>query len=107
MHWERQRSGFSSKARATLAGWLAVLFLGAAALSATHALHQSLHSDGSLPGHVCLLCSLAQGHLSAAESACVLAVILLCPIFVLPPPQVAVLSRFDYRLSPSRAPPLR
>ena len=107
MHWERQRSGFSSKARAVLAGLLAVLLLGSVAFSATHALHQSLHNDGSIPGHVCLLCSLAQGHLNAAETACILAVICLCPIFILPLVDAAAPSRFDYRLSPSRAPPLR
>ena len=105
MHGERQRAAFGSAARAALAALLVTLLVGAAGLSAAHAVHQSLHSDNSLPGHSCFVCSLAQGQVGSAEVGCILAVILLGWIATLIFPELPAASLFDHRLSPSRAPP--
>jgi hypothetical protein len=85
---------------------LAVLLLVAAILSVSHALHQCLHNEGAVNGHVCLVCSFAQGQVSAVAVALVSGVFVFpclwyfCLVGTLPLPG------FDYRISPSRAPPL-
>jgi hypothetical protein len=88
-----------------LAGLLALLLLVAATFSASHALHRSLHQGSDANHHLCLLCAFAKGQASAASVALVA-----FPLFfwsVRGPCFAAtlVLPSFDYRLSPSRAPP--
>ena len=89
-----------------LAALLALLLLAAAILSVSQALHQCLHGEAAASGHVCLVCSLAKGQVGALPVALVCSVCVspclwyFCLVHTLPLPG------FDYRLSPSRAPPL-
>lgn len=99
-------SGYARLSGPALAALLAVLLLAAAILSVSHALHQCLHDEGAANGHVCLVCSFAKGQLNAAPVALICSVCVFpclwyfCRVNTLPLPG------FDYRLSPSRAPPL-
>jgi hypothetical protein len=101
----RTISGHARLSGSALGALLAVLLVVAAFLSVSHALHQCLHDEGAANGHVCLLCSLAKGQVSAVPFAlwsgvCVLSCLwYFCLISPVPLPG------FDYRLSPSRAPP--
>jgi hypothetical protein len=102
----RTLSGYARWSGSALAALLAGLLLVAAILSVSHALHQCLHYEGAVNGHVCLVCSFAQGQVSAVVVA------LLSGVFVFPClwffrlSSTLPLPGFDYRLSPSRAPPL-
>ena len=102
---ERRFSGFDSAPKAVLASFLALILLVAGTASASHALHQTLHSGNPGSGHFCLLCSLAKGEVGAAEVAIVATLPLISLCFGLCPPLSLVLPASDYRLSPSRAPP--
>jgi hypothetical protein len=93
--------------KAALAALLALLLLAASTLSVSHTLHQNLHRDGAPGSHFCLVCSLAKGQLTSAEAAAALLFLVLIFLFVLPPETISRLASPDYRLSPSRAPPVR
>jgi hypothetical protein len=83
------------------------LLIGAAALSSSQALHQTLHHDSAGTGHFCLVCSLSTGHANAPEVAPLLTFffsalfLLICVrfVFVLP-------AGFQYSLALGRAPPV-
>lgn len=81
------------------------LLLATMALAACHALHHSLHHDSDHPGHFCLVCSFTQGQVSAAEALAIPVVLFLGWLFGSLQAQAPLLPGFDYRLSPSRAPP--
>src|ERR1017187_4227600 len=101
----RPERKFRSVAKAALAILLALLFLVASAFSVSPSLHQLLHHNDAGSGQICLACSLAHGQVSTAEVAVVaLALIfsLICGALL---PHTPALLSFDYRLSPSRAPP--
>jgi hypothetical protein len=82
-----------------------VLWLGTCAITASPQLHRLLHEDAQSPEHQCLITQLQHQPLLTGF------VVILVPV----PPVVDVqfvcsidfqsLSTFDYRLSPSRAPP--
>jgi hypothetical protein len=93
--------------KAALSALLAILLIVASTLSVSHALHQNLHRDGAPGSHFCLVCSLAKGQLTTAEAAAALLFLVLLFLFVLPPETISRLASHDYRLSPSRAPPVR
>ncbi len=87
------------------AGLLVSLLLVSAALSSNPALHERLLHSGGSGGHNCLVCTLASGQVAAAGVALLTAALLL---LLLPVPRrfdSLSPSCFDYRLSPSRAPP--
>jgi hypothetical protein len=68
-------------------------------------LHESLH-HGNADGHqICLICSLAHGQVSTAEVASFAAILIFCFIGGALLQGTPPVSTFDYRLSPSRAPP--
>ena len=92
-------------AKPALAGLLAVLLLIATFLAVSGALHQSLHHDASGSHHICLICSFAKGQVNAADVAPVAALLVLCSLFSYRASIPSPLPVFDYRLSPSRAPP--
>lgn len=92
-------------AKTALTGLLVFLLLASGALAVSHALHQSLHNDAAGSHHLCLVCSFAKGHVSAADVAPVAALLVLCPLFSFRAGNPLPLPAFDYRLSPSRAPP--
>lgn len=93
-------------AGAALAGLLMFVLLVATACSASQALHQSFHHDSDATGHFCLVCFFAKGHVSAASVALVAAAVAFHCLGSVALARTAALSSFDYRLSPSRAPPL-
>ena len=93
--------------KSVLAGLMALLLLVASTLSVSHSLHKSLHRDGALNGHFCLVCSLAKGHASSPEAAFALAVVVLPVLYFLCLLQSSALPRgFDHRVAYGRAPPI-
>jgi hypothetical protein len=93
-----------SAAKAILVGLLAVLLVVAASISVSHALHQSLHDNGKA-GHLCLVCMLVKGQVSAADVPVVFTVFLATLFFFAPLVSAAKFAVVDRRLSPGRAPP--
>jgi len=89
-----------------LGGLLVFLLLLATTFSISHVLHQSLHHDDAGSGHFCLLCSFAKGQVSAAAVALFLAVLVFCCLWGVCRAIISPFPGFDYRTSPSRAPPL-
>jgi hypothetical protein len=96
--------GFGGTTRIALS-LLLVLMLTLSALAACSALHHVLHHDSNSPDHHCLITLFANGQLTGAELAPVVA---LAAVFVIcaellpgTPPR----SLFDYCFAPSRAPP--
>jgi flagellin-like protein len=92
--------------KSALSGVLAVLLVVAMTFSVSHTLHQFLHRDGSGSDHFCLACSLAKGQVSALGVALISAVLVLCCFWVVFLVHTTSFCGFDYRTSPSRAPPL-
>ena len=91
--------------KAALAGLLALLLLISATLAVSGALHQLLHRDTAGSHHLCLVCSFAKGQVSAADVALIAPLLVLCPLFSYLAGAPLPSAVFDYRLSPSRAPP--
>jgi hypothetical protein len=100
-----RHSGVEAAPHKVLAALLALMLLVASTISASHALHQELHSRTSDSGHFCLLCSLAKGEVGAAAVAIFIAIPLIGLFFFLPRTQSTAASAVNYRLSSSRAPP--
>jgi hypothetical protein len=94
-------------ARSALAALLAVLFSVAAFVSVSHGLHRALHLKTATVTHVCLICSLAKGHVTVADALPVLALLAAVLVFSLPVLQKVRYGASDRRLAPSRAPPFR
>jgi hypothetical protein len=90
-----------------LGGLLAFLLLVATTFSVSHALHQLLHQDGAGNSHFCLACSFAKGQVGAATVAPLPVMSVLEWVSGIPAAASVLLPVTDYRLSPSRAPPLR
>jgi len=105
VHRERTLSGFSRPVKPALAGLLALLLLVSGTLSVCHALHQSLHPDGAGNSHFCLVCLFAKGQVSAADVGVVSAAWVFTLFSAIRLFSTSPLPGFDYRLSPSRAPP--
>jgi H+/Cl- antiporter ClcA len=102
-----KRSGFESMAKSALAGFLAFVLLFAGIFSVSYAVHRSLHRDASGISHVCLVCSLVKGQVSAADVTVLSVILIFCSIFGLRLATISPSLGIDYRLSPSRAPPRR
>ena len=105
VHRERTLSGFSRPAKPALAGLLALLLLISGTLSVSHTLHQSLHPDGAGDSHFCLVCLFAKGQVNAADVGLVSAAWAFSFFSAIRLASTSPLPGFDYRLSPSRAPP--
>jgi hypothetical protein len=103
---ERTVSGLSRVATPALAGLLGLMLLVSGAVSVSNALHQLLHHDASDGSHFCLVCSIAKGHVTTAVVATSPAPRAVCFISTRLAAHAAALLGFDYRISPSRAPPL-
>ena len=102
---ESRLSGSRWVAKPALSGFLALLLLICGILSVSRALHQLLHDDAAGSHHLCLACSFAKGQISAADVALVAALLVLHPLASFRPAILPPVPAFDYRLSPSRAPP--
>ena len=88
-----------------LGAFLALLLLLATVFSVSHALHQSLHQNSTGSGHFCLVCSFAKGQVSAAAVVAMSAVLVFCCLWGVCQLGTSPFPGFDYRTSPSRAPP--
>jgi flagellin-like protein len=92
--------------KSALSGVLAVLLMVAMTFSVSHTLHQFLHRDGAGSDHFCLACALVKGQVSAAAVVLISAVLVPCCFWVICLVHATLFCGFDYRTSPSRAPPL-
>jgi hypothetical protein len=101
----RPERKFRSVAKAALAGLLALLFLVASAFSVSPSLHHWLHHHDAGGHQTCLACSLSHGQVGAAEVASVAVALIFALICGALLQLTSPRSSFDYRLSPSRAPP--
>ena len=93
-------------AKPALAGMLAGLLVLIGTLSASHFLHQTLHASSNGANHSCIVCAFSKGQVSAADGLAVLLVFVSACTFVMVRPSILLLSASDYRLLPSRAPPV-
>jgi len=97
---------FGRSTKPLVAVLLSVLFLWATFLSVSPGHHQSSHGD-TTSKHYCLACLFAQGQVNAADVSPLLVVFALTILLLAPVAQQTVSLLCDYRLSPSRAPPVR
>jgi hypothetical protein len=98
--------GFGRLPKPALAGLLMLLLLVATTCSASHALHQALHHHGVVDGHLCLVCSLVKGQVTAASIIFISVVAVFCCLGGVRLATTAAFPGSDYRISLSRAPPL-
>jgi len=84
-----------------------VLWLGTTALAASPQLHHLLHKDSRSTTHECLVTLLSKSQLLAGGAATF--VLVLTPVFfgLLLIAESSHFSLIEYRLSPSRAPPVQ
>jgi hypothetical protein len=104
-----EQSRFSKQMPATrfvLSALLALLVAGLQSLAISQPLHQWLHSDAGDPGHQCAVTFFAQNPIQTSASAVAVPAPSLQAVDL--PAAVLILSSasFDYRWSPSRAPPV-
>ena len=92
--------------RILVAVLMLVLWLGTATLAASPDLHHRLHKESKSATHECLVTLLSKSQLLAGGGSSLL--FALVPIFfgLLLAVEFVQFASFDYRLSPSRAPPL-
>jgi len=92
--------------RILLVGLMLLLWLGTATLAVSPQLHQKLHKDSKSASHECVVTLLSKSHLLAGGGGSVLLVLI--PVFfgLLLVAESFHFSVIDFRLSPSRAPPL-
>ncbi len=81
-----------------------LLLLVVLALAANPALHHRLH--GNEHDQFCLVCSFAKGQVSAPLVAAVVVLAFVGVVLRAVLPRVLLISVFDFRPSPSRAPPV-
>lgn len=82
-----------------------MLWLATSALAVSPELHHLLHADSNNLSHECVLTLLSKGLFAGPASADPQWWPHAPTLRVPPAPDEPVRSRFDYRLSPSRAPP--
>jgi flagellin-like protein len=91
--------------KSALSGVLAALLLVAATVSVSHTLHSNLHRDVTGSDDCCLACSFVKGQVSVSAVVLISAVLVVCCFWVVSPAHTTPCCGFDYRISPSRAPP--
>jgi hypothetical protein len=102
---KRRPFGLGAPGKSALAGLLSLLLFLATTLSVSPALHQSLHLQDGANAHLCLMCSLAKGQVSAAESTLILILVVLAFLFSVSLATASPVAGFAYSPSQSRAPP--
>jgi hypothetical protein len=102
---EQRFAGSQGAAQSALAGMLALFLLLATTFSVSHALHQSLHSGAPGTSHLCLICSLVKGQVTAADVAPALLLFASVILFSFRAIKMAAQAATDRRLAASRAPP--
>jgi hypothetical protein len=106
-HVQLKRIDSGRVAKSALAGLLALFVLIASTASVSHELHKALHPNGTTTSHFCLVCSLAKGHVAAADVAPLLALFTIVFLFSVPALKLLVLPVSDRRLAAGRGPPVR
>ena len=104
---ERKSPGFGPVAKAALAGLFAALLLWSTTLAVSTVHRQSHHSTSTAAHQTCVLCLFAHGQITAADTAVALTAGTGAWIDLPSSPGSETSASFDYRLSPSRAPPFR
>ena len=74
-------------------------------VASSSSLHQAIHPDATLPGHHCAVTLLLHGGINTSHAAPAAVIYLTGFLLCLAPRKTAEFSPFDYRPSPSRAPP--
>ena len=101
-----ERKIFAFVAKSALAGLLALLLLISSVLAVSSAHRQSHDFGRATPGHPCVFCLFTHGQITLSDvsppSVRVSAVV----IGIVAPFHSAIPTSIDYRLSPSRAPPV-
>jgi hypothetical protein len=82
------------------------LFLTLQLFAASSSLHQAIHSDAAAPSHHCVITLVSQGQLNTPEVFTGSLLFVAALLFCLPSVHATLSSSIDYRLSPSRAPPV-
>jgi hypothetical protein len=106
LNWKSWKCpGFGRTVKTVLATFLVLQMMALLALAACPTLHHALHSESNNPDHECLVTLFAKSQLSQAEMTPfvpLVALLVICAV-LLPglPPRLL----FEYRFSPSRAPP--
>lgn len=101
----RKYFGLDGTVKTVLSAFLALQLLFLLALAACPALHHALHSDSDNPGHECQVTAFIKGQLNDAAMAPVVAaaaVFVICAELL---PAIRPRLSFEFRFSPSRAPP--
>jgi hypothetical protein len=101
-----ERKTFAFVAKSALAGLLALLLLVSSALAVSSAHRQSHDFGRATPSHQCAFCLFTHGQITSSDvspppvrgSAVVIGIVA--------PFHSAIPASMDYRLSPSRAPPV-
>jgi type II secretory pathway component PulM len=88
-----------------VAGVMLLLWVGTFALTVSPELHHLLHRDSQSPNHNCLVTQIQQHPLLAGVAAITAPVPAPAAVAAACPAEVQFHPAFDYRLSPSRAPP--
>jgi len=101
-----ERTRFAFVAKSALAGLLALLLLFSSALAVSSAHRQSHDFGRATTGHACAFCLFTHGQITLSDvsppSVRVSAVV----IGIVAPIRSPIPASMDYRLSPSRAPPV-
>ena len=87
-------------------GLMLALWLGTFSLTVFPQLHHWLHDDAGSATHTCLITQIRHDSLLVAAAPVVAPAAVVAEISAASLPEVQVLPTGDYRLSPSRAPPL-
>ena len=93
-------------ANSAFAALLAVLLVFSGLLAVNHSAHRLLHPEAS-NSHFCFICSIAKGHVNAADVGPVLIWFVATLLFYTPLARFSIMVAEDRRLAPSRAPPGR
>jgi hypothetical protein len=94
------------RTRQLSAGLCLLLFVVLQTFASSGSLHKLVHHDADSPGHQCAITLLAQGQIDSPVVPTGPVPLTAEFIFSPLPSDSPVVSTFDYRLSPSRAPPL-
>jgi hypothetical protein len=92
--------------RITTIAVLLLAWLGVCALEVSPELHHFLHKDAKSPAHTCIITQLQQHSIDTGAAAAVAPVPPAIWNLLVTQEQSHPCASFDYRLSPSRAPPL-
>ena len=106
VQFHRTVRGLRKVAKPAIAGLLVGLLFFAVTLSVCPSLHQYLHHDAGEPDHHCLISLFAQGQVNAADGAVAVIAFFLAVVYFTAWALTCASPAPDFRLSPSRAPPL-